>query len=281
MLDTSFHTVKTNSPEFHEMVLRGQGVFEAFKQFAEMETEKAGRLSKGSNKAGSYYNFLVRLTIGIEANTKVQITNLGSFDTYLIYEQFMKQSSMQKFNRDTHNFYSAAVSCYLRFVSQFQKVEENIEDMELNLKLVDYVEEESVEYHESRAPKVLAKPVKKGQTLVYPRDIRVSYAAKVKANWQCEFNYHHATFITPADNRPYMEAHHLIPMATQPYFQYSIDFVDNVVCLCPNCHRRIHCACRDEKAEIIDHLYATRKDYYADYKIEVDQKKLYGFYGIE
>ena len=53
MLDTSFHTVKTNSPEFHEMVLRGQGVFEAFKQFAQMETEKAGRLSKGSNKAGS------------------------------------------------------------------------------------------------------------------------------------------------------------------------------------------------------------------------------------
>ena len=73
------------------MVLRGQGVFEAFKQFAKIETEKAGRLSKGSNKAGSYYNFLVRLTIGIETNTKVQITNLGSFETYLIYEQFMKQ----------------------------------------------------------------------------------------------------------------------------------------------------------------------------------------------
>ena len=120
MLDTSFHTVKTNSPEFHETVLRGQGIFEAFKQFAQMETEKAGRLSKGSNKAGSYYNFLVRLTIGVEANTQVQITNLGSFETYLIYEQFMKQPSMRKFNRDTHNFYSAAVSCYLRFVSQFR-----------------------------------------------------------------------------------------------------------------------------------------------------------------
>ena len=281
MLDTSFHNVKTNSPEFHEMVLRGQGVFEAFKQFAEMETIKAGKLTKSSNKANSYYIALVRLTIGIEASMKMRLESLYSRDTYLVYKNFINQPSMRQFNTDKHNYYSATVSCYFRFISQYQQAKEAIEDMELNLKLVDYVEEESAEYHESRAPKVLAKPVKKGQTLVYPRDIRVSYAAKVKANWQCEFNYHHATFITPADNRPYMEAHHLIPMATQPYFKYSIDFVDNVVCLCPNCHRRIHCACRDEKAEIIDHLYATRKDYYADYKIEVDQKKLYGFYGIE
>ena len=151
----------------------------------------------------------------------------------------------------------------------------------MNGNLVDHVAEESASYYENRRPKEVDTPIKKRGKHIHPRDIHIAYAAKVKANLQCEFNYHHATFMTPADNRPYMEAHHLIPIATQPYFKYSIDFVDNVVCLCPNCHRRIHCACRDEKAEIIDHLYATRKDYYADYEIEVDQKKLYGFYGIE
>jgi 5-methylcytosine-specific restriction protein A len=37
-----------------------------------------------------------------------------------------------------------------------------------------------------------------------------------------------------------MEAHHLIPLSTQDYFEYSLDVDANIVCLCPTCHRKLH-----------------------------------------
>lgn len=37
-----------------------------------------------------------------------------------------------------------------------------------------------------------------------------------------------------------MAAHHLIPLSTQDYFDFSLDIDANIVCLCPNCHRKLH-----------------------------------------
>ncbi len=50
----------------------------------------------------------------------------------------------------------------------------------------------------------------------------------------------HITFTSQFDDNPYMEAHHLIPMAVQDFYENSLDFVNDIVCLCPTCHRKIH-----------------------------------------
>lgn len=59
------------------------------------------------------------------------------------------------------------------------------------------------------------------------------------ANFQCEIDPSHMTFITK-NKRLYVEGHHLIPMSQQLNFNVSLDVTSNIVCLCPNCHRALH-----------------------------------------
>ena len=55
-----------------------------------------------------------------------------------------------------------------------------------------------------------------------------------------------------------MEAHHLIPMSAQNDFENSLDVDANIVCLCPNCHRKLHYGNQiDEELKI---LYEKRKE---------------------
>ncbi|CAH7245263.1 e14 prophage; 5-methylcytosine-specific restriction enzyme McrA (fragment) [Vibrio chagasii] len=57
----------------------------------------------------------------------------------------------------------------------------------------------------------------------------------VRANGTCEICYKPAPFIRKTDNTPYLEVHHKLPLA-----QGGPDTVDNVLALCPNCHRQAH-----------------------------------------
>lgn len=58
-----------------------------------------------------------------------------------------------------------------------------------------------------------------------------------------------------------MEGHHLIPCTvsnTEHFwseYKRNIDCVENIICLCPTCHRRIHFGSKDEKDTIIRDLY--------------------------
>lgn len=57
----------------------------------------------------------------------------------------------------------------------------------------------------------------------------------------CEVDIAHKTFISDRTKKNYVETHHIIPLSAQEYnFEYKLDCVANVSCLCPNCHRLIH-----------------------------------------
>lgn len=88
----------------------------------------------------------------------------------------------------------------------------------------------------------------------------ISKLALKQANFKCEFDNNHATFLT-SKGIPYMEGHHLIPCTFANSENYwskygrNIDCVENIICLCPTCHRRIHLGSNDEKNAIIRILY--------------------------
>ena len=92
----------------------------------------------------------------------------------------------------------------------------------------------------------------------------VSKQALKKANFKCEFDGSHYTFLTDK-GVPYMEGHHLIPCTASNTERFwsknrrNIDCLENVICLCPTCHRRIHFGSRVEKDTIIRNLYNKRK----------------------
>jgi len=105
--------------------------------------------------------------------------------------------------------------------------------------------------------------------------------AKKLANYKCEFDSNHTTFISKSTNNFYVEAHHLIPFSKRNEFDVSIDIVQNLVALCPNCHRKIHLAKDEEKKLLLDTLFENRKENLLTENINIDKKKLYNFYNIK
>lgn len=89
----------------------------------------------------------------------------------------------------------------------------------------------------------------------YVRDARVRELALQLANFQCEIDKEHVTFISKATLKDYVESHHLIPMAYYNEFQYSIDNEADIVALCPNCHRCLHLGRFEDKKILVERLY--------------------------
>jgi predicted HNH restriction endonuclease len=67
------------------------------------------------------------------------------------------------------------------------------------------------------------------------RNADVVAEALYLANGICQKCKKDAPFLTKNDRRPYLEVHHVIPLS-----QGGKDGIENVLALCPNCHREIH-----------------------------------------
>jgi len=96
--------------------------------------------------------------------------------------------------------------------------------------------------------------------LNYRRDAKINAAAKAKANYSCEINSDHKTFISDSNGENFVEGHHLIPVESQDQFHFSLDVPENIVALCPNCHRAIHNATREVQSKMIKQLFHNRKE---------------------
>lgn len=73
------------------------------------------------------------------------------------------------------------------------------------------------------------------KTTVYIRNPDVVAEALIRADGICENCNKPAPFIRKSDNTPYLEVHHVLPLA-----QGGDDTIENVLALCPNCHREEH-----------------------------------------
>lgn len=79
------------------------------------------------------------------------------------------------------------------------------------------------------------------------------------AYYTCEHNRTHVTFTSQNTQKPYMEAHHLIPISYQremwEKYKINIDCIENLVSLCPNCHKAFHYGTSEVKSLMIDSLF--------------------------
>lgn len=80
------------------------------------------------------------------------------------------------------------------------------------------------------------------------------------ANYKCEIDNNHETFIAKSTGEQYMEGHHAIPMNRQDYFDVSLDVYANIVSLCPICHRLLHHAENHIKENVANQIYYERSD---------------------
>lgn len=144
-------------------------------------------------------------------------------------------------NERGDHMYSAGFNHYRDFASgqEFQQLHDKLTVID---KPMSVAESNTREYHTWKRSGIL-----RGQAIEY-------------AGYCCEIDENHKTFLAASNNKPYMEAHHIIPLHLQENFQYSLDVYANIICLCPLCHRQIHYGVYKERREMLDAIFEQRKD---------------------
>jgi 5-methylcytosine-specific restriction protein A len=112
------------------------------------------------------------------------------------------------------------------------------------------------------------------------RDLSVAATALERAQYKCEVDPEHQTFISLKSGHPFMEAHHLIPLESEDSFNYSLDVPENVICLCPTCHRVFHNAEIGYRSVRIMRFYEERMEQLEQRGIGINLNALFGFYKL-
>lgn len=86
----------------------------------------------------------------------------------------------------------------------------------------------------------------------YSRDADIAEYAKILANGICQLCKKAAPF-KDKDNKPFLEAHHVKWLSNG-----GKDTVDNVIALCPNCHKRIHILENEEDTRKLQDIINSR-----------------------
>lgn len=92
----------------------------------------------------------------------------------------------------------------------------------------------------------------------YRRDPRMAAEALRSAQFRCEWDGSHTTFTARKTGQNFVEAHHLIPMGEQVNHIHSLDVPENIIALCPNCHRLIHHGRAAQRSSIAANLLQRR-----------------------
>ncbi|OFX39078.1 MAG: hypothetical protein A2X08_03780 [Bacteroidetes bacterium GWA2_32_17] len=177
---------------------------------------------------------------------------------------------------------------------------------ELDIGIIDYIEsvleqkaildnddsdvQEEIQISEPADTEIIKKSSEKplniengNQGKIIVKDSRISKSALIAANYTCSINTIHKTFITK-QKIPYMEGHHLIPctVTNSEYFMKkynkNIDCIENIVSICPNCHREIHYGEWKSKSEKIKLLFRKQQDKLKQIGILITEDELLKLY---
>lgn len=118
------------------------------------------------------------------------------------------------------------------------------------------------------------------------RNPQLAKSAIIAANYQCEVNSEHKTFLNKHEI-PYMEGHHLIPCTVKNAKEIweehgrNIDCKENIVSLCPTCHRAIHLGSKEEKRRVLSKLISKRLLILKNIGINITEEYIFHMYGVE
>lgn len=147
---------------------------------------------------------------------------------------------------------------------EYQRVVETI-NLESATKVED-IPQEKIENNYSLATKRWKRNYIKAKNVI------------LQSNYRCDYDSTHQFFKSKSTEQNYVEAHHLIPMEFQQFFDYSLDVEANIVSLCPLCHKKVHHATAEEKKLLLDKMYNQRKHRLEKCKINIEYEKLIELY---
>lgn len=105
-----------------------------------------------------------------------------------------------------------------------------------------------------------------------------------KSDFKCNLDSSHETFISKTTNEQYMEPHHLIPISNALLFwekyKINIDCPENILALCPNCHKAIHLSNDRLKLELLKKMYELKKDDLKKINLDLSFEQIKKFYSL-
>jgi 5-methylcytosine-specific restriction endonuclease McrA len=126
--------------------------------------------------------------------------------------------------------------------------------------------------------------IKKQVAMQYERNPLLGKLAIKKADYTCEYDRRHETFISQSTQKPYMEAHHLIPITFQKdmwdKYQINIDCVENLVSLCPTCHKAFHYGTLKVKRDYLKYLFEQVEHKYKAIDFNITLAEIERCYGL-
>lgn len=107
-----------------------------------------------------------------------------------------------------------------------------------------------------------------------PRNNSLISSVLEEENYTCFFSDTHKTF--PSTTRPnYVEGHHIIPISLNDSFQEDLDCKENIIALCPNCHKAMHLATNEYKENLLNQILENNPEFNKfDLTLE-DMKEIY------
>ena len=63
-------------------------------------------------------------------------------------------------------------------------------------------------------------------------------------------------------------------------FSVNVDCIENIISLCPNCHRAIHYARKDVKRQLIEKLYEMKVTNFVKINLNVSLNDLFKIYDV-
>lgn len=115
----------------------------------------------------------------------------------------------------------------------------------------------------------------KGVKLSFKRSDLKAKKSIILSDYKCNLDEKHESFIAK-NGKPYMEAHHLIPLNAQDDFDNSLDVDANIVCLCSNCHKKLHFGV--DIKEDLNKLYEAREEALIKSQIHISFDRLLNYY---
>lgn len=127
-------------------------------------------------------------------------------------------------------------------------------------------------------------PSVKRKGRILQKERKATYRSKVKGdfvlnlqNYKCQINKTHHSFLS-SSGKPYMEKHHLISMKYYEEYENDLDDINNIVSLCPNCHRQIHLGEKTDITKMLKILWKQQDKKLRKSNLGISLSDLYGKY---
>lgn len=231
-------------------------------------------------------------TISINSDYDEYFKNnfLARFDIDELHEYLLRDVDYSYF---LYNYQGFDINLIDRPVSVQQAISQKKPDLDDDIKEKEYQEKvdaikesnvnDDVADDSYKTPPVVVQ--KTNTSIKFERNPILGKIAIKKAYYTCECNREHKTFISKTSGKQYMEAHHLIPMAYQVKiwgeYQKNIDCLENLVSLCPICHKAFHYGTDEVKSRIIEDLYEKIKYKYRAIHFNISVKEIKQCYGVK